>query len=268
MALDLLVVDAFTDRPFGGNPAAVCFLDRERPDAWMQAVASEMALSETAFLLPRSEAWQLRWFTPSVEVDLCGHATVAASKALLATGRADLGQRLEFHTRVFGRLPADLLEDGRIRLSFPALPGEKVDLPSTVVTAMGMAPLESTRNRFDYVLRFADEHQVRALRPDFAALAAHDVEGFVVTAEADPGRPYQIVSRYFAPAIGIDEDPVTGAAHCGLAPFWSDRLGVDSFAAHQASARGGDLELRLVGDVVELTGAAVVISRGQLECDG
>jgi PhzF family phenazine biosynthesis protein len=259
----ILQVDAFTDRPFAGNPAAVCILDGPVPDAWMADVAREMNLSETAFLLGPDEAgaWSLRWFTPVVEVDLCGHATLAAAHALREEGLAGAAP-LRFRTRS-GLLTARR-EDGTIVLDFPAEPAAAAEPPAPLLPALGLGDVVATaRNRFDWLVELGDAQSVRALRPDFGRLADVEMRGVVVTAPAGDG-VHDFVSRWFGPRVGVDEDPVTGSAHCCLAPWWAARLGRDALLGYQASARGGTVGVRVLGERVELTGRAVTILRGEL----
>lgn len=268
--IHVITVDAFTDRAFAGNPAAVCVLDGPRDDAWMHALAREMNLSETAYLLARGDDWDLRWFTPAVEVSLCGHATLASAHALWETGRASRHRPLRFHTRS-GVLTATASEPGSIEsieLDFPAEPAVEAPVPDGLAPALGISPRAIQwcgRNRLDVLVALTDEAIVRALAPDFRALAAatHPDRGVIVTALcASP--EFDFVSRYFAPACGIDEDPVTGSSHCCLAPFWAARLGRTELRAWQASARGGSLRVRLRGDRVDLIGRAVTVLRGEL----
>ena len=260
MTIDITQVDAFTDQPFGGNPAAVCIL-QTMPDArWMQAVASEMNLSETAFCVRRPDgAFDLRWFTPSVEVDLCGHATVASSHVIFEQGLLDASETARFHTRS-GVLEAR--RDGAwITVDLPARPPEETSAPAGLIEAIGVEPHRIARYRDDMLVEFASEDDVRRLRPDFAALRRLAL-CVIATARGD-GAPFHIVSRYFASPYGIDEDPVTGSAHCCLAPWWQPRLG-DTFMAYQASARGGVINVRLDGDRVHLGGQAVTVMHARL----
>jgi predicted PhzF superfamily epimerase YddE/YHI9 len=261
MSLPILVVDAFTDHPFGGNPAAVCLLGEERPDDWLQAVAAEMNLSETAFLRPVAPgAWRLRWFTPVREVDLCGHATLASAHAL-RHGWGEAAERLRFQTRS-GELVAGFDGDVII-IDLPADPPRPVDA-ALLAGVLDGAPLYVGRSRSGNHLlaQLASADEVRACRPDLQRLAQLDALGLIVTARGDGG--FDVVSRYFAPAAGIAEDPVTGAAHTCLAPFWAGLLGRGEFDAWQASARGGALRVRLDGERVLLGGRAVTTLEGQL----
>lgn len=257
----VLIVDAFTSRPFAGNPAAVCIVDEERDDAWRQAVAAEMNLSETAFLERRSDGgYDLRWFTPTVEADLCGHATLTSAHVLWELGEP--ASRVAFHTRS-GVLTAERAGD-RIVLDFPADPPQPVPQPAGLAESLGCTPRWTGRGRFDLLVQLEDEATVRKLAPDIGALRAIDARAVVVTAEADHGGPAHFVSRVFAPNVGINEDPVTGSAHCTLACFWSERLGRPELCGYQASARGGFVGVRLAGDRVLLSGSAVTVLRGDL----
>jgi PhzF family phenazine biosynthesis protein len=264
MTIELHQVDAFTDRPFAGNPAAVCFPDAAVDEAWLQRVAAEMNLSETAFLWPAGDAWRLRWLTPKVEVDLCGHATLAASHVLWDTGRLAKDEVARFHTRS-GELRAARLADGRIELDFPATPPRPEDAPSGLLPALGLERADVLETRFDYLVVVDAEAIVRGLAPDYRALRGLGVRGVIVSARAETAG-LDIVSRFFAPGAGVDEDPVTGSAHCALAPYWSGRLGRTVLSAYQASPRGGALELELRGDRVALRGHAVTVLRGHLTC--
>ncbi|MCU1484609.1 MAG: hypothetical protein JWN67_1355 [Actinomycetia bacterium] len=262
MTVTLLQIDAFTDRPFAGNPAAVALLDAPAEPAWMQSVAAEMNLAETAFVTPSVDGVHgLRWFTPTVEVDLCGHATLASAHALWSTGRASSDEVLRFSTRS-GELRA--APDGdRIALDLPANPPVEGEAPPGFLDALGAAAVRVALAAGDWVLvEVATEAEVRALTPDLRALSTQPMA--IVTAPAEDG-PFDIASRVFGPAYGIDEDPVTGSAHCILAPWWAPRLGRDHLRAHQVSARGGDLHVRLEGDRVSVGGNAVTVLTGTLD---
>ncbi len=263
--LPLYQVDAFTARPFAGNPAAVCLLDGPRADAWMQDVAAEMNLAETAFLERRADGWDLRWFTPVVEVDLCGHATLASAHVLWESGVAANGEALRFHTRS-GLLQARR-RDAEIELDFPAEPVEEAAAPG-LAAALGVAPRWCGKNRLDVLAELASEAEVRSLAPDFSRLRTVSPagRGVIVTARSE-APDYDFVSRFFAPAAGIDEDPVTGSAHCALGPYWMAKLGKSEMRAYQASARGGALGVRVAGDRVFLTGHAVTVLRGELAAE-
>lgn len=263
MPVPLFVVDAFTDRPFAGNPAAVCLLEAWPPELWLANVAREMNLSETAFLVPLGEAeFDLRWFTPAVEVDLCGHATLASGHALWESGRAPAGRRLRFRTRS-GVLAADPLTTGEIELDFPAKEATRCDPPPGLLDALGVGAVAVARNSFDYLVELASADQLYALRPDFRQLASVECRGVIVTAPSD--RPdYNFLSRFFAPASGIDEDPVTGSAHCCLAGWWGDKLGLDHMTGYQASPRGGVVRVIRRAGRVALIGRAVTVTAGTL----
>jgi PhzF family phenazine biosynthesis protein len=256
-----LQIDAFTSRPFSGNPAAVCLLDRQREPPWMQSVAAEMNLSETAFVRPLDDGFELRWFTPTVEVALCGHATLAAAHALWQQGLVREGGPIRFHTKS-GLLTASRNGD-RIELDFPATPAETADPPAGLLDALGVDAVFVGRTRFDFLVVVATEAEVRSLAPDFARLRATGARGTIVTSVSQDSR-FDFVSRFFAPGAGIDEDPVTGSAHCCLAPFWRARLGKDQMTAYQASPRGGVVDVRASGDRVILGGQAVTVWTGEL----
>ncbi|HSY47256.1 MAG TPA: PhzF family phenazine biosynthesis protein [Thermoanaerobaculia bacterium] len=256
----LLQIDAFTSEPFRGNPAAVCFLDGERDDRWMANVAAEMNLSETAFLLPRNDDWSLRWFTPAVEVDLCGHATLASAHAIWSENVSGADE-LRFHTRS-GVLTAKRAGD-LIELDFPAKREEQIAAPAGLLDALGTTHATYVgRNQFDYLVELPTEAEVRNLKPDHAVLRQLPVRGIIVTSRGDG--EYDFVSRFFAPGSGIDEDPVTGSSHVCLTPYWAQRLGKNEMSAFQASPRGGAVRVRLDGDRVKLGGQAVTILRGEL----
>jgi predicted PhzF superfamily epimerase YddE/YHI9 len=263
MPVRIVQVDAFTDRAFAGNPAAVCVLREPAPEQWMRDVAREMNLSETAFLIPQDDGFQLRWLTPSVEVDLCGHATLASAHVLWEDGHLRPGAQARFHTRS-GLLLADKRGDW-IQLDFPATPATPAEPPPGLLDALGGKPLSSGRTRFDCLVEYGSEAEIRGLAPDFTALRKAGARGVIVTAPAKtPG--FDFVSRFFAPGSGVDEDPVTGSAHCCLGPYWAGRLGKTEFRAYQASARGGVLRVVLSGDRVLLGGQAVTVLRGEMLC--
>ena len=262
MGVNIIQVDAFTREPFGGNPAAVCVLPRPAEAAWMQRVAREMNLSETAFLLGRgSGEYDLRWFTPTVEVDLCGHATLAAAHVLWEDRHLAPAAPAVFHTRS-GRLSAARRGDW-IEMDFPAEPDEPAPPPDGLASALGAEPAYVGRNRFDYLVEVDSEATVRRLAPDIGALARLPARGVIVTARGEI-EGFDFVSRFFAPRAGVDEDPVTGSAHCCLGPYWRRRLGRDAFTAWQASARGGMVKVAVAGDRVRLSGQAVTVLRGEL----
>jgi PhzF family phenazine biosynthesis protein len=261
MRLPLFQVDAFTSRVFGGNPAAVVPLDRWLPDATLQAIALENNLSETAFFVREAAGHHLRWFTPTQEVDLCGHATLAAAHALWQECRLPPDAAARFHTRS-GVLTAARRDDW-IELDFPAEPAVAAEPPAALTAALGAAPKWTGRNRFDWLVELDSAATVRALAPDLVRLATVPTRGVIVTAPSDDAR-CDFVSRFFAPRAGIPEDPVTGSAHCCLGPFWASRLGKAELAGHQASSRGGTVRVRLAGDRAVLAGLAVTVFRGEL----
>jgi PhzF family phenazine biosynthesis protein len=257
----MLVVDAFADRPFAGNPAGVCLLDGPADDMWMQQVATEMRHSETAFARPVDDGFELRWFTPVTEVALCGHATLATAHALFESGRVPREQPIRFHTVKSGILTVRTGENG-LELDFPAATAEEIEEPAGLSAALGVKTGWVGRNhQNDLLVLVADPEIVHTLAPDFEALKAIDSRGVCVTAA---GGRTDFVSRFFAPRVGIDEDPVTGSAHCMLAPFWASRLGSDTLTGHQASERGGLVGIRLQADRVILSGTAVTIIDGEL----
>lgn len=298
----ILVVDAFTTEPFRGNPAGVVLLEKPRPDDWMQAFAAEMKHAETAFLVPEEGGFHLRWFTPVAEVDLCGHATLASAHALWETGTLEAGHEARFRTRS-GLLTARQTRNG-IEMDFPAQPPRAVEdcdieggtglVGEVVNKALSGAVCEAIfrglgqRGRYvgwngsDYLVELDSDEMVRALKPDFAALGSIGTRGVIATAAAsngggspspkggasgagsEPAVAYDFISRFFAPAFGIDEDPVTGSAHCALGPYWGQKLGKDEVVGYQASPRGGVVRIALRGDRVALTGKAVTILRGTI----
>lgn len=255
-------VDAFASQPFEGNPAAVCVLDAPREEAWMQQLAAEMNLSETAFLTPGEDGYGLRWFTPSTEVDLCGHATLASAHVLWETGAADKHEDIVFTTRASGRLPARRA-DGWIELEFPSTPERETPCNIDLERAIGTAPTYVGKSSFDFLVEMPSEQVVREARPDLSILRHAQARGVILTARG-AGNDYDFVSRFFAPASGVDEDPVTGSSHCCLAPYWARRLGRDELVGYQASARGGAVRVRLHEDRVILGGRAVTVFVGEL----
>ena len=272
-AVEITQVDAFTDVPFAGNPAAVCILPSARDERWMRDVAREMNLSETAFLAPRPDgAWDLRWFTPTVEVELCGHATLASAHVLWEKGLLASDAEARFFSKsglLTARRAGALVElDFPVKADEPLAPagsppGTAERIAADLGAALGAPLVEVRRNRFDYLALLESDDAVRALAPDMTALRRMPVRGVIATARA--GREgYDFVSRFFGPGSGVDEDPVPGSAHCFLAPFWSARLGRDELLGYQASARGGFVRTRLAGDRVKLGGRAVTVMRGEL----
>jgi PhzF family phenazine biosynthesis protein len=255
-------VDAFSDKAFGGNPAAVCLLSEARQDRWMQDVAQEMNLSETAFLHKQGDGFSLRWFTPKVEVDLCGHATLASAHALWEEGRLRPDEQARFYTRS-GLLTAQR-KVGLIELDFPARAQEQASSVPDLVEALGVAPIYIGKTHGQYLVEVESEDIVKNLQPNFALLGTIPMNGVMVTS-LSISKEYDFVSRYFAPAEGIPEDPVTGSAHCCLGPYWKAKLNKDEFIAYQASERGGILHVRVNGDRVYLSGKAITILRGELK---
>lgn len=261
MSYPLFVVDAFTDHAFAGNPAAVCLLSAWREDRWLQNVAREMNLSETAFLVRTGDGFELRWFTPAVEVDLCGHATLASAHVLWQQELAPPRQEIHLATRS-GILTTVQRDDG-IEMDFPRTAEQPAEPPPNLMAALGVTPTYVGKNRFDYLIEVDSEETVRGLRPDFALLASLPVRGVIVTSRSSDPR-FDFVSRFFAPAAGVNEDPVTGSAHCCLGDFWHKKLGKRQFVAYQASARGGVVRLRVGDKRVYLEGKAVTVMRGEL----
>jgi PhzF family phenazine biosynthesis protein len=264
MSIPIYQVDAFTHERFKGNPAAVCVLKEQRNLAWMQNVAAEMNLSETAFLLPdRDGSFGIRWCTPTVEVDLCGHATLASSHVLLESGMVKPDAQIRFMSRSG---PLGARRNGQwIELDFPARLEKPIDPVPDLVAALGVQAVYTGKNVDDYLVLVDSEHTVRTMQPDFGRLRAFCARGrgVMVTAAAEtPG--FDFVSRFFAPGAGIDEDPVTGSAHCCLGPFWMARLQKSEFTAYQASPRGGVVRVRVSGDRVFLGGQAVTVLKGDL----
>jgi PhzF family phenazine biosynthesis protein len=261
MTQTIFQVDSFTSVPFAGNPAGVCILPEQPDDGWMQNVAKEMNLSETAFLVKQDDGYSLRWFTPAVEVDLCGHATLASAHVLWETGTLAAGQQARFHTRS-GLLTADK-RGSWIEMDFPATPEKQADAPAGLVEALGVEPRYVGLNKFDYLVEVESEEVVRAMQPDLIGLARISARGVIVTGVAS-SHGFDFVSRFFAPRVGVNEDPVTGSAHCCLSPFWSNRLGRNELVGYQASPRGGVVRVRLDGERVHLGGQAVTVLKGEL----
>lgn len=261
MPVPIFVVDAFTDQPFAGNPAGVCLLESPADERWMHSVAAEMKHAETAFLVRREDGYDLRWFTPTVEVDLCGHATLASAHVLWEQGLVADGDEARFTTKS-GVLTARQ-DSGGIVLNFPSEPWNPAPAPPDLANALGV-PIEAFgQNRFDYLVVLENETAVRRLQPNIAKLSGYPVRGVIVTSAADT-EGVDFVSRFFAPQSGVDEDAVTGSAHCCLGPYWSERLGRDRLRGFQASARGGFVGVAMRGDRVELIGNAVTVIRGEL----
>jgi PhzF family phenazine biosynthesis protein len=262
MSSPFFLVDAFTEHPFAGNPAGVCLPADDRDHLWMQAVAAEMNQAETAFLRLRADGdWDLRWFTPAIEVDLCGHATLASAHVLWETGRGSRGRPVRFHTRS-GVLTCTAVK-GRIEMDFPAEPASAIESPAEEAFAFGASPVFVGRNRMDMLVVLNSAEAVRKLNPDMNQVAKIKARGVIVTARSDkPDADF--VSRFFAPQSGVAEDPVTGSAHCCLAPYWRDVLGKDELIGHQVSKRGGYVAVRCAGGRVILGGTAVTVVEGSL----
>jgi PhzF family phenazine biosynthesis protein len=261
MGQTIFQVDAFTSRAFAGNPAAVCILPAPPPEAWMKDVAREMNLPETAFLVPKDDGFNLRWLTPTVEVQLCGHATLASAHILWETGVLRPAEQARFYT-ASGLLTAERKGDW-IELDFPAKPEEPATPWEELVTGLGITPRYVGKSQFVYLVEADSEQTVRNLQPDFTLLKRTKANGVIVTARGESGE-FDFVSRFFAPNVGVDEDPVTGSAHCVLGPYWAKHLGKTEFVAYQASARGGVVRVRVEGNRVKLGGQAVTVMRGEL----
>jgi PhzF family phenazine biosynthesis protein len=262
MSIRIVTVDAFTNVPFAGNPAAVCVLPEPRPDEWLRNVARELNLSETAFLVPYNGDYNLRWLTPAVEVDLCGHATVASAHVLWQDGHLPAGRTARFHTRS-GMLTAERRGDW-IELDFPVKIATPAEAPAELLPALGVtSPMVVAKNQFDYLVEVESEAELRALNPDHSTLRKIPVRGVIVTARSSTPQ-FDFISRFFAPGSGIDEDPVTGSAHTALGPYWGAKLGKTEMTGFQASARGGIVKVRLNGDRIKLAGQAVTVMQATL----
>lgn len=261
MSIPIYQVDAFTRQHFSGNPAAVCLLPAEKQASWMQSVAAEMNLSETAFVHPHNGGYKLRWFTPVAEVNLCGHATLASAHVLWESGKVDAEQPIEFYTNS-GILTTQNV-DGNIEMNFPSESAEKCVAPKALTAALGISPVEVLKCQSDYLVVLENETAVKNLQPDFYRLKEIAVRGVIVTAYSNNDED-DFVSRFFAPRVGIDEDPVTGSVHCVLAPYWADKLDKQDLIARQLSMRGGVLELSLQKDRVLIRGEACTVLKGEL----
>jgi PhzF family phenazine biosynthesis protein len=262
MSFPLFHVDAFTRAPYSGNAAAVCMLDQPREDAWLQQVASEMNLAATTFLYPQDDGYRLRWFSAKVELELCGHGTLASAHTLWEQGYLANDAQARFYTRA-GLLTAK--RDGEwIELNFPARPEKPVEYSGVLVESLGVTPRYVGKSQLDYLVEVESEAILRGVQPNFRQLATLPARGVIVTATANANSAYDFVSRFFCPSVGIDEDPVTGSAHCVLSPFWSNRLGRAQLTGYQASTRGGTVRVRLDGDRVLLGGQALTVMRGEL----
>ena len=264
MKVPIAQVDAFTEKPFSGNPAAVCILSKPPDEHFMQNVAREMNLSETAFIfkdVDLTDGFNLRWFTPTSEVDLCGHATLASAHVLWELNYLKPTEQARFHTKS-GLLTAKKSGDF-IELNFPSEPEKEVVPPLDLTKALGITEKYVGKNRFDYIVEVESEEIVKNMRPDFQLLKTVSTRGVMVTSISD-SKEYDFVSRFFCPRLGINEDPVTGSAHCCLGPFWSERLNKTEFMAYQASSRGGVVGVRLEKGRVYLLGKAVTVLLGEL----
>jgi PhzF family phenazine biosynthesis protein len=255
-------VAAFTNKPFAGNPAAICLLEKSADENWMQHVAAEMNLSETAYIYPLDDGFSLRWFTPAIEVALCGHATLASAHILWETGRLRATEPAKFHTK--SGLLTCIRNGDWIEMDFPAIPAEPAPPPKNLLESLGIETATVARGGTDYLVQVDSEAQVRSLSPNFSQLKLVEARGVVVTAKS--AEQFDFISRFFAPRAGIDEDPVTGSAFCRLAPWWGKLLGKNEMLAYQASKRGGIAKLKLHGDRVLISGQAVTTLRGELVC--
>ncbi|BAZ43050.1 Phenazine biosynthesis PhzC/PhzF protein [Chondrocystis sp. NIES-4102] len=264
MKQTIIQVDAFTNQMFRGNPAAVCVLQTPQNEQWMQAVAQEMNLSETAFLIKQEQDYNLRWFTPTTEVPLCGHATLASAHVLWTEGYASTGQTINFQTKS-GLLTAKY-QDNWISLDFPASRSQDIGPITKLQDALGVDIKTFAYNYLGYLVEISSPDQLQQLQPNFTLLKQLPISNVIVTSLAAANSEYDFISRFFAPGLGVNEDPVTGAAHCCLAPYWRDRLGKDEFLAYQASSRGGVVKISYDGgDRVLLQGQAVTVMRGELQ---
>jgi PhzF family phenazine biosynthesis protein len=259
--MKLFKVDAFADKPFAGNPAAVCILPQPKSEPWMQSIAQEMNVSETAFIYPVKDGYNLRWFTPTTEVDLCGHATLATAHVLWEINFLTTHEEARFYTKS-GLLTARQKE-GWIELNFPSEPAIEAEIPDGLVKALNITPVFVGKNRFDYLVEVESENIVRNIEPDFNLLATLPARGIIVTSKSNTP-PYDFISRFFGPAAGINEDPVTGSAHCCLGPYWQTKLNKSTLTAFQASKRGGIVKVRIADDRVYLRGQAIIILRGEI----
>ena len=259
MTIPVYQADAFTKEPFRGNPAAVCPLEQWLPDDLMQKIAMENNLAETAFIVPYEDGYRIRWFTPTVEVALCGHATLASAH-IFFNHLSHPGDTIRFFSQS-GWLTVSREAHGKLTLDFPADPAQPCDVPEGLFEALDIHPSNVFRGRFDYLVEVRSEEEVMNMKPDFKALSAIRSRGVIVTAR---GSRYDFVSRCFYPQTGVDEDPVTGSAHCLLTTYWNGKTGKDHFHALQASARGGEMTCRLRGDRVLMTGDAVTVLKGEI----
>ena len=260
MGIPLHMVDAFAHERFAGNPAGVCLLMMPRDEKWMQSVAREVNVSETSFVQPKGADFNLRWFTPQVEIALCGHATLAAAHVLWESGKLDATIPARFHTK--SGLLSCVRQNEWILMDFPSKPPEAAAATPELERVVGAKIVWSGKNDTDWLLELESEEAVRALQPDLALLRTLPVRGLIVTARAQ--KEHDFVSRFFAPRVGVDEDPVTGSAHCSLGPYWGAKLGKTDLVAWQASRRGGEVRIRLAGPRLVLGGRAITVMRGEL----
>ena len=261
MKQKLYQVDAFADKVFEGNPAAVCVLESWAEDSWMQQIAMENNLAETAFLVPSGSTYEIRWFTPELEVDLCGHATLASAYVLF-NHEGVSSNVIDFHSPRSGALSVSKGENDYLILDFPADTIEQVGSYSKLIEAVGKTPLETLKGKTDYMLVYSNQGEIESIEPDLSKLNKIDARGVIVTA---PGRDVDFVSRFFAPQSGISEDPVTGSAHTSLTPYWSNKLGKTKLSARQISSRGGSLLCEHKGDRVKIGGKAVLYLIGEIQ---
>jgi predicted PhzF superfamily epimerase YddE/YHI9 len=261
MPYNLFQVDAFTEEPFKGNPAGVCLLKGQKSDSWMQSLAAELNLSETAFLISEGKSWRLRWFTPKTEVDLCGHATLASAMVLFETQRAGHSEVIKFQT-LSGVLLARCVSGG-VELDFPAMPYQILSYEPPIKEVLGFDPVAAVFSGDYFLFEAKNEILIRQAQPEMLMLEKLPMPEVIITAKSDHSK-FDFISRFFAPQLGVDEDPVTGSAHCLLAPYWANKLGKREFNAFQASRRGGSLHLRLDGARVRIRGAAKLIFKAEL----
>ena len=269
MAMSISIVDAFTDRAFAGNPAAVCLLEGDLDDAALQRIAAEMNLSETSFVYPTGDGWSLRWFTPTVEVPLCGHATLATAHRLWQLGLVGLDHPIHFVTRKSGGLICRRDGAGLITMDFPADPPTPGDPPAELIADMGIdrdAVVAAVKGKDKWLIELRDESAVLEVSPDFPSMRRHHAPGVGITAQTDRAG-FDAACRFFAPTHGIDEDPVTGSLHCLLGPYWANKLGKGRIESYQASKRGGAVSVTMRGDRCELAGRAVTVVEGELLAD-
>ncbi len=262
MKLTIYTADAFTDKPFGGNPAAVCITEKPLSEELMKNIAMEMNLSETAYLVKKDKGFRLRWFTPSAEVDLCGHATLASSHILFETSICSKDEPINFHTK--SGILTSVYKNGAIEMDFPAIEQNEIDCPDELETALGAKPIYTGMTKWNYLVELENEKTVRSITPNLDMLQSLPGWGTIITARASMNG-YDFVSRFFAPEKGVPEDPVTGSAHCVLGPYWQKRLGKNEFKAYQASQRGGSLVIRVEGDRVFLSGNAVTVMKAEVD---